>query len=90
MADLMMLYDIIKKDAITDEETLNVLDEISYLKSEDITNFIEIKCAELQLCPICFKELDFKTDKEYKGEYWGAPCYQITTRKQCSYCGYEE
>lgn len=40
-------------------------------------------------CPICGSNLWLRRYDEYRGEYWGQPCYETMREKICIKCGKE-
>lgn len=71
---------------MTDEETLQFMEELFRLPVVAIDIYIVEKCSELNLCPKCFKELELEVVQEDRGEYFGVQCYENVGYKFCDCC----
>ena len=47
-------------------------------------------CGENGKCPECGSDMEYRTEREDRGEYWGEPAYEDMTYAKCPNCGYED
>ena len=71
-------------------EDIKMLYQIAKLKADDIMfEWIDV-CEDNGKCPECGSDMEYRTELEYRGEYWGEPSYENMTYAKCPNCGYED
>ena len=71
-------------------EDIKMLYQIAKLKADDIMfEWIDV-CEDNGKCPECGTDMEYRTESEYRGEYWGEPAYEDMTYAKCPNCGYED
>ena len=56
---------------------------------EKLFEWIDV-CEDNGKCPECGADIEYRTELEYRGEYWGEPSYENMTYAKCPNCGYED
>ena len=71
-------------------EDIKMLYQIAKLKADDIMFEWICICGENGKCPECGSDMEYRTEREDRGEYWGIPSYEDVVYTKCPNCGYED
>ena len=71
-------------------EDIKMLYQIAKLKADDIMFEWICICGENGKCPECGSDMEYRTEREDGGEYWGIPSYEDVVYTKCPNCGYED
>ena len=71
-------------------EDIRMLYQIAKLKADDIMFEWICICGDNGKCPECGSDMEYRTEREDRGEYWGIPSYEDVVYSKCPNCGYED